>query len=223
MIVGHLEEDWNDIMDSLILIGRIETDYPEFGPLTPFPDTEVYARAMREGWIRNQGDWGQFSISNLYRVLRNRNFDYQEILELAYFCNGVARVISEWAKVAHSWAGFFHALAWPADRPWPLLQAKGRFLAMKYLLTKDEKYLRALNLGHSSWRTRLLRNPNLTILSEIKRNPLSLFTTPHKIRVVKLGTSSIASAFRELLASIVMCPVYATILTSISRTTHKRK
>jgi anaerobic magnesium-protoporphyrin IX monomethyl ester cyclase len=218
MIVGHLEEDWNDIIDSLILIDRIKSDYPEFGPLTPFPATEVYARAMREGWIRNQEDWDQFSISNWYRVLRNRNFDYQEILLLTYLCNGVAQVIREGSKLEESWNGFFHALAGPGDPPRRYIQTKGKFLVMKYLLTRDDKHLRELNLGHLTWRIRLINNPSeFRLLSGLKRNPLSFFTRPHKLRIIRLVVSAGASALRESIGAMVMCPINAIVLKSISR------
>jgi len=220
MIVGHLEEDWNDIIESLLLIDRIETDYPEFGPLTPFPDTEVYARAMREGWIRNEGEWDQFSISNWYRVLRNKNFDYQEILLLTYLCNGAAQVILERTKLKDSWVSFYQALSGRGDYPWAYLQTKGRFLVMKYLLTKDEKYLRELNFDHLTWRIRLTNNPQkYRLLSEAKRNPSSFFTSPQRISTIRLTVSAVASAVRESIDSVIMCAIYAIALRFISHHT----
>jgi anaerobic magnesium-protoporphyrin IX monomethyl ester cyclase len=218
MIVGHLEEDWNDVIDSLILIDRIETDYPEFGPLTPFPNTEVYARAMREGWIRNQGEWDQFSISNWYRVLRNRNFDYPEILMLTYLCNGVAQVMRERTNPTDSWTALLHTLAGLGDFPWAFLQTKGKLLVMKYLLTKDTKYLRELNFGHLSWRVRLINDTfEFRVLYELRKNPLSLFTRPHQLSVIRLAVSAAASALRESIRSLIMCPIDAIALRSICR------
>jgi radical SAM superfamily enzyme YgiQ (UPF0313 family) len=220
MIIGHLEENWNDIIDSLILIDRIETDYPEFGPLTPFPDTQVYARAMREGWIRNQGEWNQFTIGNWYRVLRNRNFDYQEILLLTYLCNGVAQVMMERSKLDGSWTAFLHTLAGLRDFPWPFLQTKGKFLVMRYLLTKDPKYLRKLNFSHLTWRIRLTDNTSqFRLLHELKRKPWLFFKSQHKISLIGLVVCATprGSALRELINSVIMRPVYAIVLRLMSR------
>ena len=224
MIVGHLEEEWDDIIDSLILIDRIETDYPEFGPLTPFPDTEVYARAMREGWIRNQGEWDLFFISNPYRVLRNRNFDYQEILLLTYLCNGVAQVVRQ--RVGSKWSviDFLRALSGPGDSSWAYLQTKGKFLVMKYALTKDAECLRGLNFRHLSWRIHVINNPNdFKVLTEFKRNPWSFFTMPQKTRVGRLIVSVVARALGESVVSMISCPFDAFVLTSISRNIRKHQ
>jgi len=222
MIVGHLEETWDDIIDSLILIDRIETDYPEFGPLTPFPDTEVYARAMREGWIRNQGEWDQFSISNPYRVLRNRNFGYQEIVLLTFLCNGVAQMISRRPKLDMSLTKILYALGRPGYDHWHYLRTKGKFLVMKYLLTKNTKYLRELNFGHLAWRVRLINNPpEYEILCELKRNPVLLLKMSHRASAIRSVVLVAASALSESIEDTIMRPIHTVLL--VMTTSNRRQ
>ena len=97
MIAGHLEETWEDIYDSFELIADIETDFSEFGPMTPYPGTESYMKAAQEGWIRNS-EWDLYDISNPYRVMRNRHFDYQELYHLGLLCTDVARTMIQYKR-----------------------------------------------------------------------------------------------------------------------------
>jgi anaerobic magnesium-protoporphyrin IX monomethyl ester cyclase len=97
MMVGHPNETMDDVRDSIRLIAHIESDYPEFGPATPFPATELYDMAKEEGWLRSE-DWGQYYISNSFRVMRNRFFEYDDIDSLSTFTNLISRIMATLAN-----------------------------------------------------------------------------------------------------------------------------
>lgn len=94
MMVGHPSESMEDIRASIRLLAYLESDYPEFGPATPFPGTPLYEMAREKGWLRSD-DWSDYFISNSYRVMRNKHFDYQDIFSLSSFCNRIAGIFAE--------------------------------------------------------------------------------------------------------------------------------
>lgn len=96
MMIGHPSESMEDIRASIRLIAYLESDYPEFGPVTPFPGTPLYELVKETGWLRSD-DWSDYFISNSYRVMRNRHFNYGEVHRLNVLCNQIARIFSQLA------------------------------------------------------------------------------------------------------------------------------
>ncbi len=97
MIVGHPSESLKDYHDSIRTVFYLESDYPEFGPATPFPGTELYNIAEKNGWLQSE-DWSQYYISNTYRVMRNKYFSHEDINWLTYHSNIFCKIIMELAE-----------------------------------------------------------------------------------------------------------------------------
>lgn len=191
MISGHLEETWEDVYDSFELLARLRTDYSEFAALTPYPGTQDYEKARREGWLRSN-DWSQYFISNPWRIMRTRHFDYDEIQMLTQICNDVVQFIIRWQKSPpRTREDFYKIIRGPeaAGLTW-----EGRYWLSMYMLTKNRSWLRKLDLDqvkHQAHRRRVRKRlfdnrENVTLLSGIKRNPFIFFKKPQKLRVLKL-------------------------------------
>lgn len=196
MISGHLEETWEDVFDSLELMAEIPTDYPEFGSMTPYPGTQVCEKALREGWIRNF-DWGMYYISNPYRVMRTRYFNYQEVYLLALLCGDVSHFMVEWKRHKPcSWREFYSILGTGNGR----LKPEGLFWVAKYMLTRNRGYLRRLNLKQMKWSRRVFQNPeDAMLLRGIRTNPFCLFKKPRKKRLIRLLIPLLLNRIKEFI------------------------
>ncbi|MEW5693978.1 MAG: radical SAM protein, partial [Candidatus Hydrogenedentota bacterium] len=84
MMFGNPGEGYNELIDSLNLIADIETEYPEFAITTPFPGTELYNLARKNGWLRTD-DWDEYEVLNPYPVMRNEFFSHNEIRNISVF------------------------------------------------------------------------------------------------------------------------------------------
>ena len=187
MMVGHLEEGWEDIIDSLELLARIDTDYPVFGSMTPYPGTEAYSKAFKEGWIRDS-DWSKYCISGSYRVMRNRHFLHWEIFALALLCLDAADFIVKWKeRKPSSWRDFYSIL--DASNPTGL-KPIGRLWLARYMQTRDRSYLRKLSLNQLRRirRIRLSDSPEkLELVAGLGRNPHRIFTEPNRMRRIRVA------------------------------------
>jgi radical SAM superfamily enzyme YgiQ (UPF0313 family) len=187
MIAGHLEENWEDALDSLELVAKIETDYPEFGPMTPYPGTEAYSKALEEGWIRDF-DWSKYYISNPYRVMRNRHFLYQEIYALSLLCTDAARFMTDWKhRETSSWKDLYLIL----NTRWPVIGLKpiGRLWLTRYMQTRNRAFLLKLSLQQLKWpkRRRLFEDPeDMALILGLRKDPLKLMREPNKMRRIRL-------------------------------------
>jgi radical SAM superfamily enzyme YgiQ (UPF0313 family) len=101
MMVGHPSESLDDVRDSIRLIAFIDSEYPEFGPATPFPGTALHDIAKKNGWIRSYY-WSDYIIGYWYQVMRNQHFDYDEIQDLSFFCNSFFQVLFNIKKMLRS-------------------------------------------------------------------------------------------------------------------------
>jgi radical SAM superfamily enzyme YgiQ (UPF0313 family) len=178
MIAGHLEETWSDVIDSLELVAELDTDFAEFGPMTPYPGTACYKKALKEGWIRNK-DWSLYYISNPYRVMRSRCFSYQEVYLLGLLCTDAARCMIDYKKKT-----MFRQML----KSSPIgLKPIGRYLVIKYMLTHERKYLQQLCFGHLKWHPKDFANPeDASLLVGIRRSPFSIFKKEHKLRLLRM-------------------------------------
>jgi len=187
MIVGHLEESWEDVIDSLELLARIDTDYPVFGSMTPYPGTEAYTKALKEGWIRDL-DWSKYCISGSYRVMRNRHFLHWEIFALTLLGLDAADFIVKWKRRRpRSWRDFYSIL--DASNPTGL-KPIGRLWLARYMQTGDRSHLRKLSLNQLRWirRIRLTDNPEkLELVAGLGRNPYRILTEPNRMRRIKVA------------------------------------
>ena len=221
MITGHLEEDWEDVFDSLELVARLETDYPEFGPMTPYPGTEAYSKALKEGWIRDH-DWSKYRISGPYRVMRNRHFLHQEIYELSLLCRDAAYFMTEWKhREPSSWKDFYTILSpnrYMGAAYSVGLKPIGRLWLARYMQTGDRAFLRKLNLSQLKRvkRRRLLENPeNLKLVEGLRQHPRRLLTEPNRTQRIKLLFPILLERMRE--ANNVHRAFYASMLWYFSR------
>jgi len=221
MIIGHLEEDWEDVFDSLELVARLETDYPEFGPMTPFPGTEAYSKALKEGWIRDS-DWSKYRISGPYRVMRNRHFLHEEIFELCLLSHDAAYLMAEWKqREPSSWRDFYTLLSpkrYAGTAYAPGLKPAGRLWVAKYMQTRNRAFLRKLNLKQIKRvkRRKLLENPNnLKLMEGLKEQPHKLLTEPYRLRRIKLLLPIVLERIVE--ANDVHRTFYASLLWYLKR------
>jgi len=185
MMSGHLEETWEDALDSLELVAKIETDYPEFGPMTPYPGTEAYSKALREGWIRDN-DWSKYYISNVYRVMRSRHFLYQEIFAMSLLCWDAARLMVRWKRNKPSSLRDFFAITGTDSSG---LKPIGRFLVARYMQTSDRRFLKELKLEQLKRikRIRLLDDPReAQLVIGLRKRPWRVFTQSNRIERIRL-------------------------------------
>lgn len=199
MIAGNLEEDWEDVFDSLELIARLDTDYADFGPLTPFPGTAVYTAAMKEGWIRDS-DWQWYNIGNPYRIMRSRYFLYQDIFNLSCLCNDAARFMIRWKnRKSSSWKDVYLLL----NAKWAMIGLKpiGRYWLARYMITKNRSYLRELRFSQLQWQTgmRLFDDSNnVLLLFNLRINPLRFFSKTHRLLKNKLIIPLVAAVLEGI-------------------------
>jgi anaerobic magnesium-protoporphyrin IX monomethyl ester cyclase len=91
MIVGHPSETREDLVDSLYLVANLRTTYSEFGAATPFPGTDLYALAKKNGWLRSE-DWSNYYVSNTYQVMRTEHFSYDDIPRITNLMHSAAQI-----------------------------------------------------------------------------------------------------------------------------------
>jgi anaerobic magnesium-protoporphyrin IX monomethyl ester cyclase len=213
MIAGHLEEDWEDILDSLELVAKIGTDYPEFGPMTPYPGTEAYSKALEEGWIRDP-DWSMYYISNPYRVMRSRHFLYHEIYALTLLCTDAAHFMIAWKlRKPSSWKGFYSLLN--ASRPVIGLKPIGRLWLARYMQTGNRACLRKLSIQQLKWpKTRdLFEHPeDMAAMAGLRKDPLKLTREPNKMRRMRLLMPLVLERVEDAVAEPLHAAFYACLL-----------
>jgi radical SAM superfamily enzyme YgiQ (UPF0313 family) len=90
-MVGNPGEDWQSVEKTANFPGEIETDYPACAITTPFPGTEIYETAKKNGWIKVT-DWDMYNttphlIQNYEPVMVNGVLSQEEILKAYYYIN----------------------------------------------------------------------------------------------------------------------------------------
>jgi len=90
-MVGNLEEDWESVKKTVNFVKELDTDYPTCSIATPFPGTEMYEIANRNGWISVK-DWDRYiTLPHLMQdykpVMVNGALSQEDILRAYYYVN----------------------------------------------------------------------------------------------------------------------------------------
>jgi radical SAM superfamily enzyme YgiQ (UPF0313 family) len=186
MMVGHLEETWQDFYDSLELYAEMETDYVNWSPLTPFPGTEVYEKAKARGWIRDF-DWSHYLVDGWYRVMRTDTFSYEDMNSLEQLAIGTTDVMMKYRKnKPTSFSNYYSLLgsSYPVG-----LNAKGRYYVIQRMRRGERKYLEKLNfslLKLSKTRHLLENKEDAKLVISVRKHPSKLITESNRLKRLRI-------------------------------------
>jgi len=209
MIVGHLEEEWSDVWDSIALFADVQTDYANVNALTPYPATEVYEKARENGWIRDH-DWSHYLSDGYYRIMRNKNFNYEEMNLLAALVQGSIDVCIHYNQ--HKPTAFTDYLRLLRST-YPIgLNAKGRYLMLQFLETRQKKFVEQLNfkmlkLKHTF--KRLEDKDNAKLLVSVRKHPSKLLTEGNRLKRIRAFTPIVTEYVLDLLSDTIAAFYYA--------------
>jgi radical SAM superfamily enzyme YgiQ (UPF0313 family) len=90
-MVGNPGETWQSVIKTVELAKEIQSDFPCIGIATPYPGSELYRIAQRNGWILDR-DWTKYSPSayqdkDFRPVMRTKAMTRDDILKAYYFAN----------------------------------------------------------------------------------------------------------------------------------------
>jgi len=78
-VFGIPGETWGDAMQTIKLSRKLDSDYAQFAIATPFPGTELYAEAKKEGLLLTE-DWSKYTV--LKPVMRTMELSQKDLLKL---------------------------------------------------------------------------------------------------------------------------------------------
>ena len=84
-VFGIPGETWEDAMQTIKFAKKLNPDYVQFSIATPFPGTELYQIAKREGLLLTE-DWSKYTV--LKPVMRTKELSVEQLQRLikkAYF------------------------------------------------------------------------------------------------------------------------------------------
>ncbi|RLI05488.1 B12-binding domain-containing radical SAM protein [Candidatus Bathyarchaeota archaeon] len=84
-VLGTPGETWEDALQTIKFAKKLDPDYVQFSIATPFPGTELYEIADREGLLLTR-DWSQYTV--LKPVMRTKELTVEQLQKLirkAYF------------------------------------------------------------------------------------------------------------------------------------------
>ncbi len=84
-IVGIPGETWNEAIETIRFAKKLDPSFVQFAIATPFPGTELYDNAKREGLLLTE-DWSEYTV--LKPVMRTRELSAEQLNKLikkAYF------------------------------------------------------------------------------------------------------------------------------------------
>jgi len=89
VMVGNFGESWDSIIETEKLLSSLDSDDICLSIATPFPGTEMYARAKREGLLLTE-DWSRYVTSPTYLpgywpVMRTDKMEANEILDAFFY------------------------------------------------------------------------------------------------------------------------------------------
>lgn len=90
-MVGNLGEDFESVKKSAAFMKRIDPDFLSCAILTPYPGSEIYDIASKNGWILEK-DWDKYVTSahrvrNYSPIARSDKMDAKEMLMAYYYLN----------------------------------------------------------------------------------------------------------------------------------------
>lgn len=90
-MVGNLGEDFESVKKSASFMKRIDPDFLSCAILTPYPGSEIYDIALKNGWILEK-DWDKYITSahrvrNYSPIARSDKMSGKEMLRAYYYLN----------------------------------------------------------------------------------------------------------------------------------------
>jgi anaerobic magnesium-protoporphyrin IX monomethyl ester cyclase len=83
VIIGNRKETRQSIRQLREFTNELDPDFVMFGILTPFPGTEVYAEAERNGWIEDR-NWSHYDM--IHAITPTETLTTREVQEELYGC-----------------------------------------------------------------------------------------------------------------------------------------
>jgi anaerobic magnesium-protoporphyrin IX monomethyl ester cyclase len=83
LIIGNRKETHQSILNLREFANDLDPDFLMFGILTPFPGTEIYAEAERNGWIEDR-NWNHYDM--IHAVMPTETLSTRQIQEELYGC-----------------------------------------------------------------------------------------------------------------------------------------
>ncbi|MCW3999884.1 MAG: B12-binding domain-containing radical SAM protein [Candidatus Bathyarchaeota archaeon] len=83
VIIGNRKETSQSIRQLQEFANDLDPDFIMFGILTPFPGTEVYAEAERNGWIEDR-NWSHYDM--IHAIMPTETFSTHQVQEELYGC-----------------------------------------------------------------------------------------------------------------------------------------
>ncbi|MCW3982741.1 MAG: B12-binding domain-containing radical SAM protein [Candidatus Bathyarchaeota archaeon] len=83
VIIGNRKETRQSIRQLREFANDLDPDFIMFGILTPFPGTEVYAEAERNGWIEDR-NWSHYDM--IHAIMPTETLSTHEVQEELYGC-----------------------------------------------------------------------------------------------------------------------------------------
>ncbi len=90
-MVGNLEEDWASVRKTVELAAELKSDFPSVGIATPYPGSELYQIARKNGWILVE-EWSKYTPTayqdkDYVPPMRTDKMSAADILKAYYFVN----------------------------------------------------------------------------------------------------------------------------------------
>ncbi len=83
VIIGNRKETRQSILQLREFANSLDPDFIMFGILTPFPGTEVYAEAERNGWIEDR-NWSHYDM--IHAIMPTETLSTHQVQEELYGC-----------------------------------------------------------------------------------------------------------------------------------------
>ena len=83
VIIGSRKDTHQTIAQLREFVDNLDPDFVMFGILTPFPGTEVYAEAERNGWIMDR-NWSHYDM--IHAIMPTETLSPPEVQEELYLC-----------------------------------------------------------------------------------------------------------------------------------------
>lgn len=83
LIIGNRKDTRQSIAGMREFADELDPDFVMFGILTPFPGTEVYAEAQRNGWISDK-NWAHYDM--IHAIMPTETLSTSEVQEELYGC-----------------------------------------------------------------------------------------------------------------------------------------
>ena len=87
-MIGNPEEDYEDIKKTIELAKKIKADYYEFSISTPYPGSDLWKLAKKNGWLKDGSYSSAFHSGDRALPIMEINFKIDELLKIkAYLLN----------------------------------------------------------------------------------------------------------------------------------------